>query len=135
MVVQLSGAMTLVLPNLFEKLREESERKQVAFGCDRDDKGWGGASMENRLMADGIVRRVLWYPTQAKTGLEWGTRRLLRMKQSQKATGSRGDRYQEPLDWMGRKTQQVPVDFAQAFRYAALRFRGKDCYTWVGCRE
>jgi hypothetical protein len=26
------------------------------------------------------VIRVLWYPTQAKTGLEWGTQRLLTMK-------------------------------------------------------
>jgi hypothetical protein len=28
---------------------------------------------------------VLWYPTQAKTGLEWGTQRLLTMKQSKKS--------------------------------------------------
>ena len=28
------------------------------------------------------VSRVLWYPTQAKIGLEWGTQPLLTMKQS-----------------------------------------------------
>jgi hypothetical protein len=30
------------------------------------------------------ARRVLWYPTQAKTGLEWGTQPLLAVKQSKK---------------------------------------------------
>jgi hypothetical protein len=38
------------------------------------------------------VSRVLWYPTQAKTGLEWGTQRLLTMKQSKKVTPSRDDK-------------------------------------------
>ncbi len=31
------------------------------------------------------LSRVRWYPTQAKTGLEWGTQRLLTMKQSKKS--------------------------------------------------
>jgi hypothetical protein len=30
------------------------------------------------------ARRVLWYPTQAKTGLEWGTQPFLRVKKSKK---------------------------------------------------
>ena len=34
---------------------------------------------------------MLWYPTQAKTGLEWGTQRLLTMKQSKKVTSSQDD--------------------------------------------
>jgi hypothetical protein len=37
------------------------------------------------------VSRVLWYPTQAKIGLEWGTQRLLTMKQSKKVTSSQDD--------------------------------------------
>ncbi len=32
-----------------------------------------------------------WYPTQAKTGLEWGTQQLLTMKQSKKVTASQDD--------------------------------------------
>jgi hypothetical protein len=38
------------------------------------------------------ARRVLWYPTQAKNGLEWGTQPLLTVKQSKKVTGSRDDK-------------------------------------------
>jgi hypothetical protein len=34
------------------------------------------------------ARRVLWYPTQAETGLEWGTEPLLMVKQSKKVTAS-----------------------------------------------
>ena len=34
------------------------------------------------------ARRVLWYPTQAKTGLEWGTQPLLTVKQSKKVTAA-----------------------------------------------
>ena len=37
------------------------------------------------------VSRVLWYPTQAKKRLEWGTQRLLTMKQSKKVTTSQDD--------------------------------------------
>ncbi len=44
--------------------------------------------MGNWLVAERIVRRVPWYPTQAKTGLEWGTQQLLTMKH-QKITASR----------------------------------------------
>ena len=32
---------------------------------------------------------MLWYPTQAKKQLEWGTQRLLTMKQSKKVTTSK----------------------------------------------
>jgi hypothetical protein len=31
------------------------------------------------------MSRMLWHPTQAQTGLEWGTQRLLTMKQSKKS--------------------------------------------------
>ena len=31
------------------------------------------------------VSRVLWYPTQAKTGLEWGTQRSLTMNNPKKS--------------------------------------------------
>jgi hypothetical protein len=34
------------------------------------------------------ARRVLWYPTQAKTGLEWGTQPSLTVKKSKKVTTS-----------------------------------------------
>src|SRR5271155_5026297 len=37
------------------------------------------------------ARRALRYPTQAKTGLEWGTQPLLKVKQSKKVTTSRDD--------------------------------------------
>ena len=33
--------------------------------------------MGNWLVAERIVSRVLWYPTQAKIRLEWGTQPLL----------------------------------------------------------
>jgi hypothetical protein len=38
------------------------------------------------------ARRVLWYPTQAKTGLEWGTQPSLTVKQSKKVTTCRDDK-------------------------------------------
>jgi hypothetical protein len=31
---------------------------------------------------DKKARRALWYPTQAKTGLEWGTQRSLPVKEA-----------------------------------------------------
>jgi hypothetical protein len=40
---------------------------------------------------------VLWYPTQAKIGLEWGTQRLLTMTQSKKVTTSQDDGFVEEL--------------------------------------
>ena len=39
----------------------------------RDDKGWSGASMGNWLAAERVAGPEASYPTQAKTGLEWGT--------------------------------------------------------------
>ena len=38
------------------------------------------------------ARRRLCYPTQAKTGLEWGTQPSLTVKQSKKVTTSRDDK-------------------------------------------
>jgi hypothetical protein len=49
------------------------------------------------------VSRVLWYPTQAKIGLEWGTQRLLTMKQSKKVTSSQDD------DSVGELTERKPL--------------------------
>jgi hypothetical protein len=48
------------------------------------------------------ARRVLWYPTQAKTGLEWGTQPSLTVKQFKKVTTSRDDKFKgggKPWQW------------------------------------
>jgi len=49
------------------------------------------------------ARRVLWYPTQAKTGLEWGTQPLLTVKQSNKVTAAQGD------ESVGQLTERRPL--------------------------
>jgi hypothetical protein len=42
----------------------------VAGSPGRDDKGEGGASTGNWLVAERTVRSILWYPTQAKERLD-----------------------------------------------------------------
>ena len=61
------------------------------------------------------VSRVLRYPTQAKTGLEWGTQRLLTMKQSKKVTTSQDD------DSAGVLTKNTPRDDQSAHHSVPLR--------------
>jgi hypothetical protein len=57
---------------------------------------------------------VLWYPTQAKTGLEWGTQPSLPVKQADHSS-----------DRMDRKKPQVPP----------LRFAPVGMTNWFECRD
>jgi hypothetical protein len=61
------------------------------------------------------ARRVLWYPTQAKTGLEWGTQPLLTVKQSNKVTAAQDD---ESVGEREEKQQVLPLRFAPVPRHA-----------------
>ena len=68
------------------------------------------------------ARQVLWYPTQAKTGLEWGTQPLLTVKQSKKVTASptasRGRQDDESVGEPEEKQQVPPLRFAPVTRHA-----------------
>ena len=63
---------------------------------------------------------MLWYPTQAKVRLEWGTQRLLTVKQSKKVTAA-------PTASRGRQDDESVGDRkrnSRSLRYASLRFHG-----------
>ena len=62
------------------------------------------------------ARRMLWYPTQAKTGLEWGTQPLLTVKQSKKSQPLR-----MTILWVNRKRNSrslrfAPVEMTNSFK-------------------
>jgi hypothetical protein len=63
-----------------------------SLGYARDDKGWVGASRGIWLMDERVRGREQWYPTQAKTGLEWGTQPSLTVRQSKNVTAFRDDK-------------------------------------------
>ncbi len=64
-----------------------------SLGFARDDKGWVGVSRGIWLVDERVRGKERWYPTQAKTGLEWGTQPSLTAKQSKKVTTSRDDKF------------------------------------------
>ncbi len=69
------------------------------------------------------VSRVLWYPTQAKIGLEWGTQPLLTMKQSKKVTNSRDDKGEGGGFYMGRWIGWAEEN-SRSLHCSELRFHG-----------